>query len=141
LTKIPSRVSSLFLSNTWSPEVPEPGLVDNDDVLQVDEEELALLVHSEVAGGPVYNSRKLVQTLTVSRFFAIKRAEKQTNSIDFAFLKDIKCILAAHSVLMGRGGGWIRKENTPAHKNKKQIFLCKNCLVHLPMQHVLMGTH
>jgi len=66
VTKIRSRVSSLFLSSTWSPEVPEPGLVDNDDVLQVDEEDLALLVHSKVAGGPVYNSRKLVQTLAVS---------------------------------------------------------------------------
>jgi hypothetical protein len=55
----------MFLSCTWSPEVPEPGLVDYDDVLQVDEEKLALLVHSKVAGGPVYNSRKLIQTLVV----------------------------------------------------------------------------
>jgi hypothetical protein len=102
LTKIPSRVSSLYLSSTWSPEIPEPGLVDYDDVLQVDEEELALLVHSEVAGGPVYNSRKLIKTLPVSSFVDVipvpVQDEKRTDNIALAFLKDIKCILAAHSV-------------------------------------------
>jgi hypothetical protein len=76
VTKIRSKIL-IFLSSTWSPEVPEPGLVDNDDVLQVDEEDLALLVHSKVAGGPVYNSRKLVQTLAVSKFFDLNKLKNR----------------------------------------------------------------
>jgi hypothetical protein len=31
--KDPVQHPNIFLSSTWSPEVPEPGLVDNDDVL------------------------------------------------------------------------------------------------------------
>ncbi len=101
VTRIRSKILIfLHVSCTWCPDVPEPGLVDNDDVLQVDEEKLALLVHSKVAGGPVYNSRKLVQTLPVSRFVDIipVHDKKRTDNTALAFLKDIKCILAAHSV-------------------------------------------
>jgi len=48
--------------------LPEPGLVDDDDVLQVDEEELPLLVHGEVAGGPVCNNSMIAVPKNLESF-------------------------------------------------------------------------